>query len=70
MSADKDTPPAVIEPTQILGLIESLSQIGNKSVQLQQVVNEFVRVNLKLNVLPSCSSAPRGECRLIPVPMG
>lgn len=42
MSAiDTDTP-AVIEPTQILGLIESLSRIGNKSVELQRAVNEFV----------------------------
>lgn len=68
MSAiDTDTP-AVIEPTQILGLIESLSRIGNKSVELQRAVNEFVSYDediIKIvyitTVLPLIKT--RGECR-------
>lgn len=59
MSTDKDTSAAVIEPNQILGLIESFSHIGNKSVQLQRTVNEFVS-EPGLNC-PSCSSAPIAE---------
>lgn len=31
-----------IDPAQILGLIENLSRIGNKSVELQSVINQFV----------------------------
>lgn len=34
----------VIEPAQILGLIQSLSQAGNKSVELQRLINGFVSV--------------------------
>lgn len=68
MSAiDTDTP-AVIEPTQILGLIESLSRIGNKSVELQRAVNEFVssdediiKIVYITTVLPLIKT--RGECR-------
>lgn len=38
------TEETVVDPVEILELIESLSQIGNDSMKLQRVVNQFVSV--------------------------
>lgn len=37
-----ETDPSAVDPLKILDLISELSKIGNKSDQLQRVVNEFV----------------------------
>lgn len=45
MSTDETAPAAsdvVIDPLELLELIEKLSRIGNESIKLQRVVNEFV----------------------------